>query len=382
MTSIEEHFGELTDPRVEGRTAHKLLDIITIALCSMVCGVEHFTEMEEFGAAKEAWFRTFLELPGGIPSHHTFGRVFAALNPDEFRGCFIEWTQAISERTGGDIIAIDGKAMRGARRSKFSRMAVHMVSAWSSRNSLVLGQLKVHEKSNEITAVPQLLALLDIEGCTVTVDALNTQKAIAAQIVEQKGDYVMALKGNHGTLHKEVTELFEEGFLDDFEELDVDEFSSEESGHGRIETRRVWVCNDIDRLPAANDWPHIASVALVQSERTVHGQFSYHHRYYISSHTAPSAQFIAQAVRQHWSIENQLHWSLDVQFREDECRVRKDNAPENLAISRHIITNVLKRDTRCKRGLKTKRKLAGWDHDYLLHILALLHPQDIPALKS
>jgi predicted transposase YbfD/YdcC len=368
--SLLEYFNDLPDPRIDRCKEHALIDIIMIAIPATICGAEHFTEMEAFGKAKYDWLKTFLELKNGIPSHDTLARVFARIKPAAFQERFASWVQAVRTATDGEVIGIDGKTARRSHNKGAGIGPLHLVSAWASRNRLVLGQIKVDEKSNEITAVPELLRLLDIEGCIVTVDALNTQKEIAHEIREQGADYVMALKENHPTLHTEVEGIFEAVREDDNADDSISTTESVEQNHGRTETRRVWSVEAPDWLTGFDQWRDLQSLILVESTREIKEQQTTELRYYLSS-LSPDAERAGQAVRQHWGIENSLHWILDVAFNEDDSRVRVGNAPENLALVRKITHNLLQQEKTLKRGIKTKRRMAGWDEAYLLEVLNL-----------
>ena len=363
------------------------MDILIIALCAVICGADSFTEMEQFGLAKLDWFRNGLglALPHGIPSHDTFGRVFAALDPQQFSAAFSRWTQAIAGQTGGQVIAVDGKTLRRSFDSATGRKALHMVSAWASENRLVLAQEAVQAKSNEIKAVPALLKLLDLTGCIVTVDALNCQKEVARQIVEQEGDYVFALKDNHRGFHEDVASYFEWGLGrvakgDAVETHFASHAATQDFDHGRSEKRRCW-CVEVDpeEWPQAAQWHRLRSLIMVESERRVShtapdagtrwSEPTFERRYYLSSLT-PDAQRALRAVRDHWGIENSVHWALDVVFNEDNCRIRKNHAATNMATLRHLTLNLLRLDKSLKKGLKVKRMRAGWDINYLKAILA------------
>ncbi len=368
--SITSFFSVLEDPRSDHTRRHKLIDIMTIAICGVICGADSWVELEQFGKSKEEWLKGFLELPNGIPSHDTFGRVFALLDAQQFRDCFLAWVQAVSAVTRGQVIAIDGKTLRRSHDKSLGKSAIHMVSAWASENRLVLGQTKVAEKSNEITAIPELLALLDISGCIVTIDAMGCQKEIARLIIEDSGDYVLALKENQGQLYREVKELFEdEGLV----ASEGDFHETVNKGHGRLEHRRCWSIADqeyISYLNLKGEWRGLRSVAKVTGERRIGEKVSIESRYYISSLPGGAEQLL-RAVREHWGIENSLHWVLDIAFREDESRVRKGHGPENLATMRHMALNLLRRETSSKGGVKARRLRAGWDETYLLKVLSL-----------
>ena len=368
--SITSYFGSVEDPRSDHTRLHKLIDIITIAICGVICGADNWVDLEAFGKSKQGWLKGFLELPNGIPSHDTFGRVFAMLDAQQFRDCFLEWVKAVSDVTRGQVIAIDGKTLRRSHDKSLGKSAIHMVSAWASENRLVLGQTKVAEKSNEITAIPELLALLDISGCIVTIDAMGCQKEIARLIIEDSGDYVLALKENQGQLYREVKELFEDESL---VATEGDFHETVNKGHGRLEHRRCWSIADQECLSYLNsrgEWRGLQSVAKVTGERRIGEKVSIESRYYISSLPGDAKQLL-WAVREHWGIENSLHWVLDIAFREDESRVRKGHGPENLATMRHVALNLLRRETTSKGGIKARRLRAGWDETYLLKVLSL-----------
>lgn len=368
--TIVEHFSELEDPRRYNKR-HLLHDIIVIAICAAICGADDWAAVEEFGYAKRRWLDTFLELPHDIPSHDTFGRIFGLLDPEQFRRGFIRWVRAVNEITGGQIVPIDGKKLRRSHDRTLGKNAIHMVSAWASENSVVLGQIKVDDKSNEITAIPQLLDLLEISGCIVTIDAMGCQKEIAKKIVTEKdADYVLALKGNQGNLFGDVKELFE--FAQERGFVDCDYHRTEEKSHGRMEVRECWTLSApeyLARIQNWADWQDLRTVIMVHSERCVDGKKSDEARYYISSLEDDAKQALA-AVRGHWGIENMVHWILDIAFREDESRIRKGNGAQNFAVLRHIALNLLKQEKTAKCGTKTKRLKAGWDEDYLLKVLS------------
>lgn len=366
-TTIEKHFAHLTEPR-ESNKSHKLLDIITIAFCATIAGCEGWSQFEEFGRCKAEWFQTFLELPHGIPSNDTFARVFAAIDPVEFQTAFLSWVQAIQNLTRGEIVAVDGKTLRRSHNRQAGKKAIHMVSAWASDNHMVLGQMKTDAKSNEIKVIPELLRLLDIQGCIVTIDAMGCQKEIAEQIIDKQADYVLALKGNQGRLHEDLTLFFQDALPSGFRDTDHAYWESVDGDHGRIETRRYWTTADIHWLPDHSAWNGLRTAVMVQREREVAGEVSRETSYYISSlHNDP--QILARAIRQHWGIENSLHWILDVTFREDDSRIRKDHAPENMAVLRHMALNMLKKENSRRTSIKTKRLKAGWDNQFLTKII-------------
>jgi predicted transposase YbfD/YdcC len=368
--SLVYHFSVIEDPRMDRSKEHLLSDILVIAVCAMLCGAEHFTDFEDFGEAKEDFFRTFLQLPHGIPSHDTFRRVFALLDPQQFADCFRRWTEGLRKAIGQEIVAVDGKTLRRSHDRAKGKGPVHMVSAWARENGLVLGQVKVDGKSNEITAIPELLQTLKLAGCIVTIDAMGCQTKIAGEIAAAGADYVLALKANQETLHAETKSFLEDAQAEGFPGIAHDTLETSERAHGRKETRRYWITAEISWLTQHASWPKLRSVGMVESIREIQGHTTVERRFYLGSIPADAKTF-ARAVRGHWAIENALHWSLDVSFAEDQCRVRAGYAAENLAILRHISLNLLKQETTKKRGIKSKQKNAGWDHAYLLKLLAI-----------
>jgi predicted transposase YbfD/YdcC len=369
-SSFQDHFASLSDPRSfhAPNQRHELIDILVIAVCAVICGAEGWEDIEEYGTAQAEWFAEVLALPHGIPSHDTFRRVLSRLDPDELAQCFVSWTAALSDLSGGDIVAIDGKTLRRSFDRAASKAAIHMVSAWANRNRLVLGQVKVDDKSNEITAIPQLLKMLDLAGATVTIDAMGCQKEIAKVITEQGADYVLALKKNHGHLYEDVTLFLDDARGSEFAGLDHAYHETVDGDHGRIETRKYWITSTIDWLGATASWANLQSLGLVESRREIGAQVEIERRYYLVSLPADGVRF-SNAVRQHWGVENGLHWVLDVSFDEDACRIRKDRGAQTFSVLRHIALNLLKRESQHKRGIKARRKRAGWDRDYLLQVL-------------
>jgi predicted transposase YbfD/YdcC len=364
------YFSIIPDPRVERTKKHLLVDMLFIAICTIICGGEDFTDMELFGKAKEGWLRTFLALPHGIPSHDTFGRVFAQVDPQAFGAGFLNWTAALHTATQGEVIALDGKTVRHSFDAATGKGALHLVSAWASKNGLALGQLKVAGKSNEITALPALLRLLEVKGCIVTMDAMGCQKELAGQIVAQGGDYVLGLKGNQGHLHDEVKYFFAEAQRQAFHDLPYDYHETVEKNHGRIETRRCWLVTEaaITWLERQEQWPGLASIAAIEAERRIGARVTKETRYFISS-LRGSAKQVAQAAREHWKIENSLHWVLDVTLHEDQSRIRKDHAPENFALLRRLALNLIKKVKPPKASVRGSIKKAGWDNSFLEKIL-------------
>lgn len=366
--SIWDCFSQLSDPRRSQGRRHKLIDILTIALCAVLCGADDFTEIEEFGQTKEEWLRQFLELPHGIPSHDTFGRVFAMLDARSFGRCFMGWVREVADLSQGSLVAIDGKAVRRSYDAAAQCPAISLVSAWARDNRLTLGQVKVAAGSNEITAVPELLQMLAIKGCVVTTDALNCQKEIAAEIRRREADYVLALKGNHGSLHERVEQFFSSLRAGRTHGFEVHAHRSVEKEHGRIEERRFWQAAAPDDLTAGGEWAGLQSIGLCEAVREVDGQVAQHRRYYLSSLGVDAVKF-SEAVRGHWSVENSCHWVLDVVFKEDDSRVRVGYAAENFSLLRRLANNLLQQERSVKRGVKAKRLKAALDERYLLKVL-------------
>ena len=377
--SLIEHFKSLNDPRVDRTKDHDLIDVLIIAVCCLLCAGESFNDMEDFGKAKEDWFRTFLKLRNGIPSHDTFNRVFQALDPKQFLECFLRWTQSLRQAVPQEIVALDGKALRRAMNKHESPK--YVVSAWAESNNLVLGQLKVEEKSNEIIAVPELLRALELAGCIVTVDAMGCQKKIAKEIIEADADYVLALKGNQEKVHEEVKSFLDstlerqkqkrpKGALVPKEVGALKGYETVEKDHGRMETRRYYQSDSLDWFADKGKWEGLRSVGMVESTRKIDGKTTVERRYYLSSLKLEVETF-ARAVRGHWGVENKLHWVMDVCFREDQSRAREGYAAENLATLRRLALNLLKREKTKKRGIRGKQLNASWDHPYLLTLLGV-----------
>ena len=371
-TSIHKHFIKISDPRDKAKTQHSLLNILTIVLCAVIGGSEDFYDIEEFAKCKEEFFRTFLDLPNGMPSHDTINRVISKIDPKEFSNCMIEWTKELSENLKG-VIAIDGKTLRRSFQDASKKNPLHIVSAWSSENSLVLGQVQTDAKSNEITAIPKLLALLDIKGHIVTIDAMGCQKDIAEKILDGGGDYVLALKRNQKDSLESVKYLFDWELKNDFGGVSHTETSSVEKGHGRIETRKVYSIGELEKIEGLSlgKWTGLQSLTMVESVREINGSSTSERRYYISSLPA-SAKIIGDSVRSHWEIENSLHWVMDVTFHEDYARNRKEHSAANMATMRHIALNLIKQEKKTKGSIKGKRKRAGWNDEYLLKLLGAI----------
>src|SRR5574341_643595 len=370
-TSILAYFGELDDPRIEKNRKHPLINVIAIAILGVICGADNWVDIERYGRAKQAWLGQFLDLSNGIPSHDTFGRVFRWLDAEQFQKRFMAWRERICELSGGKGVAVDGKKLRRSQDRAHQRDGIWMVSAWVSDNRLVLGQQKVDEKSNEITAIPELLAALDTTGCVVTIDAIGTQTAIAQQIVDAQADYLLPIKENQGTLYEDMQMLFDGFEAENYVAVAHDTYKQVSEGHDGGEIRQCWVVSEPDYrayLRRAADWPRLTSLVKLLTIRITPTKTEVTQRYFISSWSASALKFL-QHIREHWQIENGLHWVLEVAFREDESRIRKDHAPQNMATLRHMAINLLKPETSVKVGIAAKRKMAGWDDAYLLKVL-------------
>ncbi len=373
LVSYATYFAEIEDPRVERIRRHELLDIIVIAICAVISGADDWVDVEAWGNAKLDWLRRQgLALPHGIPSHDTFGDVFGRMQPEQFETSFLGWVQAVMGATGGTVVAIDGKTLRRSHDRRLGKKAIHLVSAWASANHLLLGQVKVDEKSNEITAIPALLAMLTLGGAIVTIDALGTQTVIARAIINQGADYVLAVKENQGHLYEDVVATFQEAEAHQFVHVPHTYAKTINKGHGRVEIRECWVIERLDYLEAlrtAEAWAALRSLIMVRAERRVGDQVSIERRYFISSRPDPAERQLA-VIRSHWGIENELHWCLDVAFGEDNSRIRKGDGAQNFSFLRRLALTLLKRETTAKMGIKAKRHKAGWDTDYLLTVLA------------
>ena len=369
-SGLEECFRDLPDPRVPGRCDHKLIDLIMVAVCAVICGAESWTGVETFGKAKQAWLKQFLELPNGIPSHDTFGRLFASLDAEAFQQGFARWVETVFHVTKGQVVAIDGKTVRRSHDRTIGKQAIHIVSAWASLNGIVLGQRKVETKSNEITAIPELLHLLDVSGCLVTIDALGCQKKIAQTIREAKADYLLRVKDNQARLHQDLEDWFAYGDQQHFDHMNVDYAETVDKHNGRIEIRRCWAIADplaFEYIRHYEGWTDLQTILRIQRETRYKGITASEIAYYISSLSNQAARLL-EATRHHWAIENSFHWVLDVTFREDDSRIRIGDSPQNMAVLRHLALNILKRDP-SKASLKQKRFRAGLEEAFLLHLL-------------
>jgi len=377
MTSLVDSFADVKDPRVERTREHPLINLIVIAICGAICGADSWVEIETFAEAKKAWLSTYLDLSKGIPSHDTFGRVFARIDAEQFQTGFSRWIMGINrkiEREGStEVVAIDGKQLRRSHDKAVGKEAIYMVSAWATEAHLVLGQRKVDEKSNEITAIPLLLDTLALAGCIVTIDAMGCQKKIAQTIVDQQADYVLSLKGNNGNLYEDTVVMFDYFEKIEFEGVAHTYTRTVNKGHGRVEIRECW---SFDPQPWASyfrtleEWTTVHSLSMVLAERKIDGVSTIQKRFFISS-LVPDSEQILTAVRSHWGIENGLHWVLDIAFREDESRIRMGNGAENMAVLRHIAVSLLKQERSTKIGIKAKRLKCGWDEEYLLKVLQI-----------
>lgn len=372
--SIWIHFSKLEDPRIDRQKLHPLMDIIVIAICAVICGAETWVDMENFGKARMEWFKKFLELPNGVPSHDTFGRVFGLLKASAFEACFFDWVQAVNQVTKGQVIAIDGKELRHSFDTFMGKKAIHLVSAWASENRMVLAQRKVDSKTNEITVIPELLDALEVAGCIVTLDAMGCQKEIARKIIERKADYILTVKDNQRHLLEDMTDLFGL-YLKEPNPLQYVEAYAKtvDKDHGRIEIRECWTLSAVPYLQSmrnAEDWVQLTSLVCIRRERRLSDKTQVEMQYYITS-LAPNAERLLQAIRDHWSIENSVHWVLDVAFNEDRSRVRKDHAPQNLAVIRRIALNLLRKEKSAKGGLQAKRLQCGWDENYFFKVLSV-----------
>lgn len=362
-------FCDMPDPRVVGRTDHSLLDILVLTVCAVLCGADDWEAVEVFGEARLDWLRQYIPLKNGVPSHDTIGRVFGAMNSAAFQACFTRWVSTVCGSLVGQVVAIDGKTMRGSHDRRLGKNAIHLVSAFASEQGLTLGQVKTAEKSNEITAIPELIETLDLKGSIVTIDSMGCQTEIAKKLIEHEANYVLALKGNQGNLHEQVVEFFDTAEQFQYNAIEVKPYVTCEKDHGRIESRRV-VALSTKHLEQVGAWVGLKSMVMVESVREIGEKRTSERRFYISS-LEPDSKQIGNAIRAHWAIENKLHWCLDVTFKEDACRTRIENAAENLNIIRKITMNLLRQETSTKRSIPKKRYMAALYPEYLATVLGL-----------
>jgi predicted transposase YbfD/YdcC len=369
-STIQKHFGKIPDPRA-ANSLHLLIDIIAISICAVICGSKTYNQIEEYGKDNYKWLKGFLELPNGIPSHDTFGRMFSVIDPREFQNCFMEWIADVSRLIKRETIAIDGKTLRRSYDSASDKKAIHMISAWATDQNIVLGQYKTAEKSNEITAIPILIKMLDLSGSIVTIDAMGCQKKIASSIIEKKADYVLSLKENQPQLYGDIKLYMDDIILSSKENEAFSYYETIDADHGRIETRKYWITSDIDWLYGKANWRGLKSIGCIERIRETEKGISTEKSYFIGS-IESDAELFAKAVRNHWGIENGLHWTLDMAFREDESRIRKGHAPENFAVLRHIALNLIKSETSFKGSVNTKQLKAAWNRRYLEKIIKVI----------
>lgn len=368
-SSIHTHFSELLDPRIDRTKKHPLMNVLFITICAVICGADTWVGIERFALSKLDFFSQYLDVSDGVPSHDTFNRIFSLIDIDKFGECFINWVSSLAKKSK-DVIAIDGKAMRATKNKLTGSSALYLVSAWCSSNQVVLGQSEVNKKSNEITAIPKLLDLLDVEDATITMDAMGCQKSIVKQIRKKKAHYVLSLKGNQGNLSKDIS-----SYLRAIEEEKVTGSVSYEKTvdgeHGRIETREYWVTNTLNWLNSKSDWEDLTTAIMVKSTREINGKKTIEHRFYISDHCIDDAKKITHAIRTHWQVENCLHWSLDISFNEDRWRSKLGNCAASMGLINKIALNLLKNEKTAKVGIKNKRLMAGWNEKYLLKVIGL-----------
>lgn len=367
-SSIIDHFSELADPRLGRNRRHKLIDIVVLTVCAVISGCETWEDIEDYGEFKLDWLRRFVELPNGIPSHDTIRRLFIRLDPEGLQRCFFSWVEAVREQTDGDVVAIDGKTLRRSGEAASGKMPIHMVSAWAAENGMVLGQMKTEAHSNEITVIPALLELLKVKGCIVTIDAEGCQTEIAEKVRAKKADYVLAVKANQPQLLDEVSDFFSVISDDDVAEEWLEKYDTLDKGHGRIEKREYYHSDEIAALPRVKQFKGAKSIGMVRSTRIIAEQRSTTTRYYISS-LEMDAEKLAHAVRSHWSVENNLHWTLDMSFREDDSRMRSGFSAQNFAMMRRMALSIMKRDTHSKRSLKGRRRICSYHEKYLEQLL-------------
>lgn len=369
LSTIEEHFATVTDERQQYKVRYPLLDILLITLVGVICGADGWEAIEEVGKNKLKLLKKYGYFHYGIPVHDTIARIISAIEPSQFQECFINWMKEAEINTQGEIIAVDGKTVRRSFDKKGKQGAIHMVSAFAAENGVVLGQVKTYEKSNEITAIPDLLSKLDIKGAVVTIDAMGCQKVIAKKIIQKEADYVLAVKGNQGHLSNAIRDFFNIAHEENFKQLSHQFFEEIDKGHGRVEHRRYWLTEDLSSInDLTSKWVGLRSVGMVESERHIRGKVTIDRRYFICS-LKETDELFTKAVRRHWSVENELHWVLDVSFREDDSRIRRENGAENMATARHITLNMLRQEKTCKKGIKAKRFKAALDSDYAEKVL-------------
>lgn len=374
IETLQQHFENVQDPRQFGKVDHPLINIIFITICAVLCGADNWIAIVEFGNAQKEWLSQYINLEKGVPSHDTFGKTFALIDREQFSNGFINWMQAVNSLVKG-VIAIDGKQLRRSHDKQLGKKAIHMVSAWGEANGLVLGQQKVDEKSNEITAIPLLLEALDLTGCIVTIDAMGCQTDIAEQIIDQGGDYVLSLKGNQGHLHEDVAEMFTYFEKIGFEGIVHDYHKDVTKDHGRLEIRECWTFDPHvwgQHFRSLDKWKGLKSVAMLRNHRYIGDKVTVETRYSIAS-LRSQAKLILQSSRGHWGIENKLHWVLDVAFHEDLSRVRQGYAAENLAVIRHLVLNLLRQETTAKVGIQNKRLRCAWDIDYRNKVISSIN---------
>jgi len=364
--SIAEHFSTLKDHRIDRHKKHQLIDIIVLCISATISGAEGWSDIVEFGHCKLDWLRKFVPLENGIPVDDTIARVISGLSVKGFQDCFQSWIQSVSERTDGEIISIDGKTLRLSHDRKNNKKALHMVSAWASENDMVLGQVKTEEKSNEITAIPELLKILELKGCIVTIDAMGCQETIVHDIVDGGGDYAIAVKGNQGNLYNSIIDFFTTAYDNSFQGVQYQYEETLDKGHGRVEVRRYWISDDLDSIYKPERWAKFSAVGMVESERHENGKISQERRYYILSFY--EVYLFAKAVRSHWGIENKLHWTLDVTFREDESRIRRGDGAHNMGVIKHMALNLLKKE-KTKRSISGKRLRSAFDDNFRTKVL-------------
>ena len=369
LSKLEEHFSAIPDNREQYKVRYPLFDVILTTIVGVICGADGWEAIEEVGKSKLSLLKKYGYFHFGIPVHDTIARVISAIEPEQFHDCFIQWMKSAELSTQGEIIAIDGKTVRRSYDKQSKQAAIHMVSAFAAENGVVLGQVKTSEKSNEITAIPELLSKLDIKGAVVTIDAMGCQKSIAADIIKKEADYVLALKGNQGRLHTAIKDFFDIAVEEEFKEVSHHCHEDVNKGHGRKEERRYWFTEALSSLKDLTSvWPGLTSIGMVESTRHIGEKTTTERRYYLSS-LKQHDEMLAKSIRRHWSVENELHWVLDVSFREDDSRIRRGNAAENMATARHITLNMLRQETTCKKGIKAKRFKAALDTDYAEKVL-------------